>query len=272
VNTAGPPPAPLDSTLLAVLEGLPDGVVVLSESGRTLFANQAAASWLGQPASQIVSNPLNVPIRPGDEEGRVAELRVTTVSWDGTPAFVLQLHDNTHQYEAVRQLAHRATHDALTNLPNRYLLDDRLHQLLARSQRSFESIAVFYCDLDVFKEINDRYGHSVGDAVLVATARRLQEVVRPSDTVARISGDEFVILCERMDDTRARILADRVSTACEDSLVVDGVELSAKVSVGYIITDDPLVDPSRLLILADRAMYQQKNRRRSTRLPLFRDD
>ncbi|HEX7611195.1 MAG TPA: GGDEF domain-containing protein, partial [Candidatus Limnocylindrales bacterium] len=106
----------------------------------------------------------------------------------------------TREINEIRQtevaLQHLATHDTLTDLPNRFLMVDRLHQLLTRAKRSGTAFAVLFMDIDRFKEVNDTYGHEFGDLLLRAVAQRLRKSVRQSDTVARIGGDEFVIVLD----------------------------------------------------------------------------
>ena len=108
--------------------------------------------------------------------------------------------DVTERRRFEAALAHQATHDALTDLPNRSLLLDHLGLALARATRDRHLVALLFIDLDRFKTINDRFGHDIGDELLVAVAGRISEVLRPADTVARLGGDEFVILCENVAD------------------------------------------------------------------------
>jgi len=248
-----------EPTSLDVLDAIADGILVLGTSGTVLFANQAALSMLDRRDTHLPGGLMEITVISDSTPG-VAEVRVGTVSWNGIPAFLVQLHDLAPRREADKELAYRATHHPLTGLPNRYLLDDRLHQVLARRHRAAGAVAVFYCDLNGLKEINDRYGHAVGDDVLIATSRRLQKVIRPSDTVAHVSGDEFVIVCENLDEREASSLAVRLVAAFEEPVLVDDLILPTSISVGYAIADDPSVDAAILLDRADRAMYEHKRR------------
>src|SRR5262249_33466665 len=113
------------------------------------------------------------------------------------------------RYEAT--LSRQALHDALTSLPNRVLLMDRLGETLARTRRHRRMCAVMYIDLDRFKTVNDKLGHAGGDQLLIAASHRIRETVRESDTLARVGGDEFVILCDDLDEVQAATnLAERV--------------------------------------------------------------
>lgn len=174
--------------------------------------------------------------------------------------WIAALDDITDRRRMESQLAHRATHDPLTNLPNRALLEDRLEQACARlTRRGGEQVAVLFCDLDGFKEINDRHGHTVGDQVLVEVARRLRLVLRPADTVARLGGDEFVVVCEGTGAEAAAEVSGRIVDAVRLPFLVSGIRARIGVSVGIACTSDPATDPSDLLLLADQAMYRQKH-------------
>ena len=166
-----------------------------------------------------------------------------------------------------RRLAHQATHDPLTGVGNRAALLDRLELALARARRTSRSVAVLYCDLDAFKSVNDRYGHDRGDRLLVEVAARIATAVRPSDTVCRTGGDEFVVVCEDLlDGDQARSIADRVRTSIERVPVDIGeTALAVTVSVGVAVADLNTDDPDRLLRTADLAMYASKQRRRGAR-------
>jgi diguanylate cyclase (GGDEF)-like protein len=156
------------------------------------------------------------------------------------------------------ELEHHALHDLLTGLPNRGLFHDRLAFALDASARTGERIAVFFLDLDGFKKVNDTFGHSVGDAMLVEIAARLQRAVRGSDTAARFGGDEFVV-CARVGHSReVEVLGKRLLASLIGSLVLDGGhEIDASVSIGVAVgtAGD---DPAALIAAADSAMYEAK--------------
>ena len=166
-----------------------------------------------------------------------------------------------------RRLAHQATHDPLTGVGNRAALLDRLTLALARAKRSGRAVAVLFCDLDSFKAVNDRYGHDRGDRLLVEVADRIGRAVRPSDTVCRTGGDEFVIVCEDLADAdHAHTIAERVRTTIETHPIDIGeTHLPVTVSVGVAIADLPADDPDRLLRTADLAMYARKQHRAAMR-------
>ena len=153
----------------------------------------------------------------------------------------------------------RALHDALTGLPNRVLLMERLDHAVLRGRRSNKLAAVLFADLDQFKAVNDMHGHFVGDELLMAVAGRLTSVLRPGDTLARMSGDEFVILCEDLDKpVEIDAIAARVVAAIATPFHLSGikVEITASVGIAYSGRGDHL--SSQLLVDADAAMYQAK--------------
>ena len=166
-----------------------------------------------------------------------------------------------------RRLAHQATHDPLTGVGNRAALLDRLNVVLARARRSGNLVAVLYCDLDGFKAVNDQFGHDRGDRLLVEVADRIRRAVRPSDTLSRTGGDEFVIVCEDLGSPeQAEVIAARVREAVEGSPVLLGdLRLDVGVSVGLALADPVLDDPDRVLRNADLAMYEMKERGRQGR-------
>ena len=139
----------------------------------------------GKPANFPV---VNTTSRRPDHEVLLADMRVLSTDWDDEPAVLALLRDVTERSVADAEMAYRATHDPVTALPNRYLLDDRLRQALARDRRAPTTLAVLFCDVDGLKGINDRLGHGVGDQVLVETARRIEAVIRPADTAATWAG------------------------------------------------------------------------------------
>ena len=157
--------------------------------------------------------------------------------------------------EEVRDLAH---HDALTGLPNRRLLDDRIAQAFASARRSRERVAFMLLDLDRFKPINDTYGHEAGDAVLKVVAARLKGCVRESDTVARVGGDEFVVMLPMRAAQDAVRVADKVLATLAEPIRVAGNEVQIGVSIGISVFPEDAVDKEELLKYADRAMYHVK--------------
>ena len=157
------------------------------------------------------------------------------------------------------KMAFMAHHDFLTQLPNRFLLNDRLSQAIESAQRSQHRIGVLFLDLDGFKQINDSLGHATGDGVLQSAARRLVECVRATDTVSRLGGDEFVVLIlDCMDDTAVSAVAEKILTALALPHVISGVELTVTTSIGISLYPDSGSDAPSLIKKADAAMYQAK--------------
>ena len=162
-------------------------------------------------------------------------------------------------------LEHLATHDSLTGLPNRYLMFDRLNQLLVRAARYKLSFAILFIDLDGFKRINDSRGHDVGDLVLRGVAERLTQNLRAADTVARIGGDEFVILLEALRaGPDAVALAQKIRAAVGTPFALPGGDATVTASIGIGVYPDDGRDAEELLKAADVAMYRTK---RETAVP-----
>jgi diguanylate cyclase (GGDEF)-like protein len=199
------------------------------------------------------------------------------------------LRDITDVVRAEELLTHDALHDSLTGLPNRDLLIDRLEEALIRSDREHRTIAVLFCDLDGFKHVNDTAGHAAGDAVLIETARRLQNTVRDGDTVARVGGDEFVLVIEPWnrarsdgdksdvvddDESLALRVADRVVAALRVPITVSGMRHQVTVSVGVTYPSSlprngaAAPDARTFIGEADEAMYRAK-RQGKNRVTVF---
>lgn len=174
--------------------------------------------------------------------------------------YVALFSDITTTKEHQKQLEHIAHYDALTNLPNRVLLADRLHQGMVHTQRQKKLLAAIYLDLDGFKAINDRYGHEIGDQVLICVATRMKKVLREADTLARLGGDEFVTVLLNLDDIEASVpILTRLLEVSSEQFVIGERVLQVSASFGvsfYPQADD--VDADQLLRQADQAMYQAK--------------
>ena len=159
------------------------------------------------------------------------------------------------------QLRHRLLHDPLTGLPNRMLLDDRLKQAVATARRSGTSIGVLFLDLDRFKSVNDSFGHRVGDLLLIAICGRLHEILRPGDTLARLAGDEFVVVCENLQDLgQAEEVAARIVDVMAQPFVVESNQITIGVSVGVAAAGGTEGSATEPLRHADAAMYDAKQR------------
>jgi diguanylate cyclase (GGDEF)-like protein len=194
---------------------------------------------------------------PLDEEAMDAAQMLADIA----AAYLINAQSRIDLRESSEKSRETALHDPLTGLPNRLLLLERLEHAVLRGRRSGAVAAILFADLDRFKQVNDLYGHSVGDELLVAVADRLRAVVRPGDTLARTSGDEFVVLCE---DIHGRSHADGIATrigaavAAPFDLSIGEVLMTASVGIAFSGPTDQLSE--QLLQDADTAMYQAKRK------------
>jgi len=173
--------------------------------------------------------------------------------------YAMFFSDLSHMKRSHEELRYLATHDNLTDLPNRRLLMDRLEQGIQRAKRSNRQLAVFFIDLDNFKMINDTMGHHFGDDLLKEISRRLLTVVRQSDTVARLAGDEFTVIAENINDlVEVRSIAEKILSCFEKPFEFDQQELEATASVGVAIYPNDGGDRDSLMKQADEAMYKAK--------------
>ena len=174
------------------------------------------------------------------------------------------VRDSTQTRQLQKELMRRALHDPLTGLPNRALLIDRMWKALTRLERHQEAVAVYFVDMDGFKAVNDTLGHQAGDRVLVEIAQRLRSVVRRQDTVARLSGDEFVLLCDGLQTqvpVRAREIGKRLATALAQPIALGETQVALGASIGVAVTEWAAHEPEELLRQADTAMYHAKRAR-----------
>lgn len=167
--------------------------------------------------------------------------------------------DITANKANIKQLKRIAHYDLLTNLPNRVLLADRLNQAIKHCQSHHRSLAVAFMDLDGFKEVNDTYGHSFGDELLIAVSKRMQGVLRKVDTLARIGGDEFIAIMVDLDESEdSELVFDRLLTAAADPVIIENTAVQVSASIGVTRYPQDSVDAEQLIRHADQAMYMAK--------------
>lgn len=226
------------------------------------------AAWV----SRVVTQPLKAMVRatqafpqgrphgvlPVQREDEVGELARSFQDMEQ------QISRQMTELNASRDaMAHLAHHDALTGLPNRRMFEQRLAQALELSRRSGRDCALLFVDLDDFKAVNDARGHAAGDRVLQAVARTVVGAVRQADTVARLAGDEFIVLCENVDCEDAALqIAAKLELAFESPLQIDGQPLALRASIGVSLFPRDAQDAHTLLASADAAMYRVKQSRR----------
>jgi len=174
-------------------------------------------------------------------------------------------HDITQQKEQEQKILHQAHFDSLTGLPNRFLALDRLSQMLADAKRSGHNTAVLFLDFDDFKKVNDTLGHHLGDELLIEAAKRLTSVIRNSDVVGRLGGDEFIVLVKQENEaTTAAVVAEKILEQFRKPFILGGRELVSTVSIGIAIYPEDGQKPAELLRQADSAMYHSKGGGRNT--------
>ncbi len=277
-----------EAHLRAVLDNVAEGILTVDEFGRIETCNPAAEQVFGYPAAQVIGRLLGdlvpslaadpTPVAFGhllqqqrllgfahetlgrrrDESSFPIEVAIVEMWRDQQHRFVVSARDITERQQAAAALEHQALHDALTGLPNRTLLHDRLQQQTLQAQREGTSVALLVMDLDRFKEVNDTLGHYYGDLLLRELGQRLQNTLRSVDTVARLGGDEFAVLLPRASAEDAAQTAQRLIVAVEKAFNVGGHPVEVGASVGIAICPDNGTDPGVLLRRADVAMYVAK--------------
>ena len=276
-----------DTLMRNVVENSFDGILTIRADGGIEMANDAACRTFGYSREELVDQPFQMLFselkdQSGDlsdlfqlgrghreavaikksGDGFPIELAISDMRVGGSRMFIAIVRDITERRAQQQQLEHQALHDALTGLPNRVLLMDRLDHALDVARRRAEPLGLLLLDLDRFKEINDTLGHQVGDLLLRDVAQRLVAPLRRSDTIARLGGDEFAVLLPAVTDlTRARQVSERILSLLEDPFQVGQLSLEVRVSVGIAMFPEHAEDQSRLLQCADVAMYTAKSNR-----------
>lgn len=272
-------------------DSVSEALFVLDTAGAVLRMNRAASDWFRIPASSATGRPVKDILFGSSEPGfdlpvadeldaerakvwtsglphreGVYEFSATPLQRKGTAAgMILIIRDFTDHARKEEDIRKMATSDALTGLPNRTLLTDRLHLALAASIRRQCGVAVLFLDLDHFKQVNDTYGHAVGDELLKAVAARLGSVLRRNDTVARLGGDEFVVvLAEISRPEDAAAVASKIVFSIQEPFSIAGHTLTIGTSIGIALSPRDGSDERMLLKHADAAMYSAKKEGRGT--------
>ncbi|MEO8248619.1 MAG: EAL domain-containing protein, partial [Burkholderiales bacterium] len=229
-----------------------------TESGMKLSAMIRRALSTGEVAR--VSDHLVLKLQSGRDRALSATISPLLTEAGPAEGVVIALGDLTEAVASAQQLSHAATHDALTGLPNRSLVHDRLTHAATRAVRVSSTVAVLFLDLDRFKRINDSLGHQLGDEVLKVTGQRLLATCRATDTVGRWGGDEFVVLLEDLAGREAvATVAKKIVEALSQPMLLDGIEVQCACSVGIAVAPDDGIEAVDLLAMADAAMYRAKS-------------
>jgi diguanylate cyclase (GGDEF)-like protein/PAS domain S-box-containing protein len=224
--------------------------------------DQATARTLLDQAISDSSTTTTTELRLQYADGRWHDSEVIASNLlrdPGIEGIVVTFHNITERKTFERELLHVTLHDPLTHLPNRTLVEDRLEHTLARAEHHGSSVAVLSIDLDNFKIVNDSLGHHMGDRLLCEVAERLGATMRPEDTIARVGGDEFIVVLEAADGgTHAVRIAERIAEALEAPFMLDEHEVFVTVSIGIVLSTKAKEPAEHLLRNADLAMYRAK--------------
>jgi diguanylate cyclase (GGDEF)-like protein/PAS domain S-box-containing protein len=282
-----------------ILESAANGICGVDEEQNISFVNPAALDMLGFEQDEVIGHPYREIFKaskPGTNDFNVDscpffqessekksfhydELRLLRkdgtsfpVDCRSTPIMegnsitgaVLVFQDVTERQQAAELIRYMANHDSLTNLPNRNFCNKRLPQAISLAKRHDRIVCLLFIDLDRFKPINDKYGHAVGDKVLLQVADRLKKMLRASDSVCRLGGDEFVILLESTQSIEgSEYVARKTIELLNEPMVVDGHECSIGASIGISIYPLDSQDADTILQHADIAMYEAKKKGRN---------
>jgi diguanylate cyclase (GGDEF)-like protein/PAS domain S-box-containing protein len=280
-----------ENRLRKLFEAIPESVMIHDEDGVILYANDVAARRFEWPINDLIGKNLREIVKSEEaaalaqhvgmarENGScsfettyisrtgkkiIAEVNERPIELEGKNAILSVARDITERKRSEQQLAYIATHDALTDLPNRVLFNDRLTLALAQAERQRQKLAVLLFDIDRFKDINDTLGHNVGDQLLRLISKRLRGQLRKGDTLARMGGDEFLLLVPNIAGSdNAMEIVRKILESFQEPFKLEEQELSTSVSIGFTVFPDDGIDADTLLKNADIAMYDAKQRGRN---------
>ena len=284
-----------EKRLVTITDNLPAMICYVDENRCFRFANKAYEAWFGQPASEIIGQPFDRMMAPElaaqydyyflrGMQGEVCEYEVEVPSakygsrWlrcnfipdidetTGKPRGVYgMLHNVTKAKEAERRLTRLAQFDTLTGLANRHQFNETFEKILRENDQDGAPLALMFLDIDHFKQVNDRHGHGGGDFLLKEFARRLTDCVRPTDAVARLAGDEFVVLLEGMHSMdEPQFIARKIIAAVEKPFMLDEQFMQVTASIGIAMRSHVGEASSVLMRRADEALYEAKRAGRNT--------
>ncbi|WP_237482590.1 bifunctional diguanylate cyclase/phosphodiesterase [Lichenibacterium dinghuense] len=229
-------------------------------SALSLFAVESTPALIRRAACPPLDRqPEEVEVRAVGGVSVPVEISCQPIDYLGKSATVVALRDLTDRKRDEARIRHLARHDALTDLPNRYSLQERLDLSLDVAAQQRSSLAVIYIDLDRFKPVNDLHGHAAGDALLIQVSKRILAEIQPSDTLARVGGDEFVmVLTSQSQPEKASATATRVLDALRQTFEIEGKRVEIGASIGIALYPQDGTDADTLLRAADAALYRVK--------------
>ena len=277
-----------------LLEHAPIGIYYSDLSGKFLYGNKKAEEIVGYRKEELLgktflklqlldpkditraskllalnrlakaTGPDEFVLKRKDSTQVTVEINTAVIAMNGTKVVLGMVQDITERKEAEAKITKIAYHDALTGLPNRVLFVDRLKVAIAHAQRTKKRLAVMLLDLDQFKDVNDTHGHNVGDQLLHTVGKRLTGLLRKSDTVSRMGGDEFFLLLPELTEVQdVTAIAQKIMEAFQEPFVIDGHKLNITTSIGIALYPDDGKKVDILLINADIAMYHAKENGRN---------